>query len=153
MDVSITLQDSAWQASQNSPGPWACACAPDWKVPQAAPGCPLRAPSCPPYHSCRRPERHSSCLSHGPRPLAAFPSAWPRGQPPSIPPCCLSLYLSRILQMYSYCLYGMAVISQSKSPILKVVLFPSASFSRSSLSHPNWAPPLIIALSVLLLIT
>ena len=91
---------------------------------------PCCVPSCPPYHSCRRPGQHSSCLSHGPRPPAAFPPAWPRDQPPSIPPCCLSLYLSRILQMYSYCLYGMAAISQRKSPTLKLALFPFCLFLR-----------------------
>lgn len=31
-----------------------------------------RAPSCPPYRSCRQPEPHSSCLSHCPRPQAAL---------------------------------------------------------------------------------
>lgn len=100
---------------------------------------PCCAPSCPPYHSCRRPGQHSSCLSHGPRPRAAFPPAWPRDQPPSIPPCCLSLYLSRILQMYSYCLYRMAAISQRKSPILKLALFPFCLFLNIRPTMPTGA--------------
>ena len=119
---SFAFQDSAWHGGWNSFRPWVSAWAPMWKVAGLLQDVLRCAPSCPPYHSCRQPEPHSSCLSHCPGSQAAFPPAWPRGQPLSIPSCCLSLYSSRTLQIYFYCLYGMAVTSQRKFSIRK--LFP-----------------------------
>lgn len=79
---------SAWHTGLNSLGLWVFTDAPARKVPRLLQDVLCSAPSCPPDHSCRQPEPHSSCLSHSSRPQAAVPPAWPREKPLPISSCC-----------------------------------------------------------------